>query len=457
VGACGDDHVTPPEMGPEVASVTMRPPQLYMDSLDFGVGVYAIAYDERGNRLFSSVQRPEEFSWSSSAGDVASVDHLGTVTSLSWGTGSVTATHQSGVSGTTRVRVRDAVDLAWTIPDMGKVRAGIAIGLDGTIYVPTRKRLFAISPGGQVLWSLETPGGLLGAVLGTPAIAEDGTLYFGSVSSVVGGLTALAPDGTIIWEVPDLGGISSSPTIGPDGTIYVGSSERRVYAVDPQGEILWTYEAADRFNFASAAVANDGTIYVGGSENQLHAINPDGTQRWVFEADDQIQRSPVIGPDGTIYFGAYDLQMYAVNPDGTERWRLPVHVNSTPAFGADGTIYVAGWGIHAISPGGSVLWTYAPNGGAIQPIVGANGTIYVANTNGLVISALDAQGMLLWDYPTGRLAGGPPALALDGTILATSEEGTLFALVDHESGGGFEAAAWPKEHGNRANTGRSGG
>jgi hypothetical protein len=84
--------------------------------------------------------------------------------------------------------------------------------------------------------------------------------------------------------------------------------------------------------------------------------------------------------------------------------------------------------------------------------------VYIANTNGYAISALDGDGQLIWDHPTGSAEGGSPAIGFAGTILATSIDGTLRALVETDvRNGGYEGSPWPQEGGNRANSARAGG
>ena len=64
------------------------------------------------------------------------------------------------------------------------------------------------------------------------------------------------------------------------------------------------------------AIGKDERIYSGTSESILYAINPIGDIVWTFATDSKITTSPTVGPDGTIYVGAnYDF--YAINQDGT--------------------------------------------------------------------------------------------------------------------------------------------
>jgi hypothetical protein len=73
----------------------------------------------------------------------------------------------------------------------------------------------------------------LGAIRGSPTIAGDGAIIFGSDD---GHLYALNPDGTLRWKFPAVGSIAavrSKPAIGPDGIIYFGADDGKLYAIDP--------------------------------------------------------------------------------------------------------------------------------------------------------------------------------------------------------------------------------
>ena len=483
-----------------VASIRITPSERTIGFLGTRFRPFAEALAADGTTLYRTAFDPDRFAWASSAPEIASVSgdsilsnggSTRSVTGLSDGTATITATSQ-GVTGRLTVTVRErarvawSVPLAWSFPEGsrgGSVRAGVAIGADGTIYVGwddnpgERSHWYALSPQGGMLWTVDLPGL---TTRSTPAIGADGTLYFGSTIGSGGALVAVDPGGSIRWVLDGLDRISSSPALGLDGTIHVARGHH-VYAVDPQGAIRWTYETPVRtFTFSSPAVARDGTIYVGGDDHALHAINHDGSPRWTFQTGDLIRAPPSIGADGTIYVASYDGRLYAVDPDGSERWsvvvRRPiegnessrVQVNSPPSIGPDGAIYVLGRGLFAINPDGSIRWHFhtSTSGYRTTPILGADGNVYVGSGRG--VTALDARGRLLWDYqPGGDVVSDvrvrtSPAIGVDGTIIAAassrSDGGTVHGIVETESAnGGYAGSPWPTQRGDRANSGRAGG
>ncbi len=213
------------------------------------------------------------------------------------------------------------------------------------------------SPPGTKLWEFEA-----GSMYTPPAVGTDGTVY------AVGGnpnpkLYALTPDGVKNWETdlgPYLGG---SPAVAADGTIYVGAN-KTFKAYDTNGSLRWSYSfpaSGSFYNVSAPAIASDGTIYVGTSspDRGLYALRPDGSLLWKFVASGSFAdvNTPVVGKDGTIYFGSYNDGFYAVNPDGTRRWYYQMDGYTTSAaIGGDGTVYVAG----SIFP--SKLFAFTPEG-----------------------------------------------------------------------------------------------
>jgi large repetitive protein len=252
----------------------------------------------------------------------------------------------------------------------------------------------------------------------SPAVASDGTIYVGTYPSK---LYALNSDGTVKWSYSTGGDIRSSPAIGSDGTIYVGSSDAKLYAINSDGTLKWSYITGSAVN-SSPAIGSDSTVYVGSVDNKLYAINANGTLRWSYTTGGAIACSPAVGSDGTIFVGSGDDKIYAINPNGTLKWSYTLDFqisNSSPAISSDGTIYAASLvRLYAINPNGTLKWSYNP-GGSIQkssPAIGSDGTIYVGSYD-TKLYAINSDGTLKWTYATGySLADNSPAISSDGTI-----------------------------------------
>src|SRR5690606_9227586 len=104
------------------------------------------------------------------------------ITSVGWGTATVTATDEGGATGATPVTVRDAIRVDWSVVLPGEIASGNVMGHEGEIYVGANdwatdsSTWHAVSPHGSILWSLPLPY----YTEGIPAIGADGTLYVAS-------------------------------------------------------------------------------------------------------------------------------------------------------------------------------------------------------------------------------------------------------------------------------------
>ena len=174
---------------------------------------------------------------------------------------------------------------------------------------------------------------------------------------------------TIWWVFQTGGPIISSPAIAGDGSVLVGSQDSRVYDVARDGTLKWSYATGDII-FSSPAVAHDGTVYIGSDDDHLYAVTPaEGKPRWI------------------VQLGACP-QRVGIGPEASR-----CDVDAGPTIGPDGVIYTGGDGIYAINPDGTLRWHFV--------------------TNGHVSSA--------------------PALLPDGTVVAGSQDNTLYAVAPNGS------------------------
>ncbi len=113
------------------------------------------------------------------------------------------------------------------------------------------------------------------SLLSSPAIGPDGTIYVGGYYEIYGTLYAINPeDGSEKWHQPlttdfnlTAEAVVSTPAVAADGTVYVQTNTNGLlFAVDPAGNILWTYPTSSSppsGGESSPAIAPDGTVYVG--------------------------------------------------------------------------------------------------------------------------------------------------------------------------------------------------
>lgn len=166
-----------------------------------------------------------------------------------------------------------------------------AIGSDGTLYFGTGfSSMMHEAPIG-VFYALTDAGDHaikkwdyvldteMSWITSPPAIAKDGTIYFGYYLSLWDGepveymgLEALTDNVTLAiekWYFDTEYSIDNAPAIGSDGKVYFGDAgPTTFYALNPNGTINWTLEASP---ITAAAISKVGTLYFGSYDR------PDGT------------------------------------------------------------------------------------------------------------------------------------------------------------------------------------
>jgi outer membrane protein assembly factor BamB len=266
--------------------------------------------------------------------------------------------------------------VAWSV-DLGPGRqtSSPTLGPDGTIYaVSGAGKLFAVAPDGTVKWTTQTGPSLKAA----PALAADGTVYLATMD---GKLYAVAPpagaanQGSVRWTF--------------DFGEHLGPTPLVTAPAPPPG-------ADAKGSGASPTVASDGTIYVGANNSNFYAITPDGQLKWLYEAEREVagiwSTAALSADDSTLYFGANSGGIYALGrANGSLRWQLgvPGSVYSSPALDSQGRLYVASTIGHLLgldAATGQPIFDYDA-GAPIRtaPAIRPDGSLVVADTKGRIM------------------------------------------------------------------------
>lgn len=226
--------------------------------------------------------------------------------------------------------------------------------------------------------------------------------------------------GKLKWKFKLGGRTDSSPAIGADGTIYIGCNDKKIYAINPNGTLKWTFDTNYEPDELSPAIGSDGTIYFANNDYDFYAINPDGTLKWNSPITSRTGSSPTIGPDGTIYFGTWGQRIYALNTDGTKKWTFSAvgDTESSPAIAADGTVYFGSDDEHlyALYPNGTQKWRFRTTFEIISsPSIGSDGTVYIG-TRDTELFAINPDGTKKWQIDPYYNVKSTAAIGADGTI-----------------------------------------
>jgi outer membrane protein assembly factor BamB len=248
--------------------------------------------------------------------------------------------------------------LKWKFQLDSAVKGSPVVSSQNVIYVTTASRVYAFSSEGVSLWHETYDGGLTyvpGKSFGSyssPAIDTNGTIYINTMNSNnVLSLCAFNIDGSMKWSLPLPEIEFSTPTIGDNGIIYVAGGhianqgQYGLYAVNPDGTLLWSYTLIGMTYLSNPAIGPDGTIYIGSDDWHLYAINPNGTLKWKYLTLDSLNGcSFAIDSSGAVVFsnGGGGAIIYAIKPDGTLKWQIKpgLYLNRHPVLTSHGRIYM---------------------------------------------------------------------------------------------------------------------
>jgi hypothetical protein len=189
----------------------------------------------------------------------------------------------------------------WRYQVRAELASSPSIGEDGTVYVGTTdRRLLALNRDGSNRWEIELP-----ASAGTPVIDHDGSMYVSAA-----GVHRISREGTLQWSYA-IPADTADPVIRSDGAIIAGAANGRLYAISPEGELIWSSFLRVPIPFP-AVLGNDGTAYISTASRQMAAVSAGGSILWRFGAKQPVG-SPTIGQDGIVLVGAEDWILYALS------------------------------------------------------------------------------------------------------------------------------------------------
>ncbi len=359
--------------------------------------------------------------------------------------------------------VRTNGTVRWTATEGGG-DSSPSIGTDGTIYIGRGRNLSAFSSSGVRKWTFPTGD----EILAGPAIAQDETIYFGSLD---GSLYALSGSGAKLWSVDTRSSIGeSAPAIGPDGAIYTGTYDGRLLAFNvstPLADTPWPMFRQDLKRRGRAASLEPPIItlqplsgtYTAGT-NIVLSVRAIGktplSYQWLFNGAPLAEGDTIQGtknPDLSLFnarpdqSGLYSVQITnsrgtnisadatlnivpGFRPVGTKIWefKASAEIVTPAAVGPSGAIYfgTADNKLFALTSGGAMAWTYDAGSRPSSPSIAADGTIYFGTASpSNQFLAIAPNGVKRWsvDLPGGVETSG--AIGFDGTLYFTAQDGKL--------------------------------
>ncbi len=298
---------------------------------------------------------------------------------------------------------------------------------------------------------------LTAPVFGSPALADDGTIYAVTIGGLLYAFTPSGPGGSYVqrWTF-DLGTVpTTSPIIGPDGFIAIGHQRdpsNNLSVVRPDGTLYRDLSLGGGEPVGAIAIAPDRTEFITTSTGSLIAYKPfcgivflcsivvnaptafttppllannsvyagrdDGTVvRYdaatlaplaSFSADSGIVVGPILGPGGQVLVGTQSGTFYSLSIGLSLRWQKVIGTGALtgqPAFTANG-LYVAN---------GDWLDTYdstsgvrtnrqviASGAGGGTVAAGYNRQVFVQTSQGPIVAIGEG-----WLPPIGQVISAP--------------------------------------------------
>lgn len=211
-------------------------------------------------------------------------------------------------------------NLLWTFTTKGEIWGRPIASANGDIiFLPSLDHtVYAIdAENGKARWST---GDLGGAVIGTPALGEDGTLYLGTLGSEV--LALDSTDGTIHWRASTEGWVWCGIALAED-RLFFGDLNGNLYALQPSnGSQLWQIkpDQLDGPIVATPLISGD-MLYVATESGTLYAINREGSIQWSQIIGGKLYTTPAIAED-TLLVSPMNSEEYlvALSMDGVRKW-----------------------------------------------------------------------------------------------------------------------------------------
>ena len=339
-------------------------------------------------------------------------------------------------------------NLAWRIPIGGRATP---VAWNNRIYLltttgdfaHTQERLVAIdADSGKVLWEhafslylSDVPQNR--AAWAPPAVdPETGNIY---VYSVAAELTALSPDGRIVWQrslpeeygaITTHGGRTVSPIVDGNKIIVnalilawgsdLGRPGNRYFAFDKRtGDTMWVSSPQARHydtNFSTPITADVNGMHqliVGGTDGQFYGLKANtGEKVWQVEVSKRAILNSALYRDGVAY-----ITHGEENTDTTQMGMIAaVDATKSGQLGKDGFKWITR-GFMPTFP---------------SPVMD-NERLYTVD-NGAIVAAFDLKtGAEVWQRSLGTLQKGSPVLA-DGKLYVGTENGKVYILRPSATG-----------------------
>mgnify|MGYP006296791263 CR=1 FL=1 len=244
-------------------------------------------------------------------------------------------------------------------------------------------------------------------------VNDDGEIY---LSSYMDSIMKLSEDREIIWNKSiDDGGFSRMIRLGDDGNLYVLSRPYNLYSYNQKGEKLWTLDIdseTDIDEYISSIGADNKEFHLF-TNRSIYKLDEEGDIIWEYRIDDGQLSAFSIRDDDTFYLDVIDDDIHnlkTINDEGEEKWEYQLsEINED---------------IH-------VMMSIGNNNRIYYQFVNHSSS----RTIGVFrILCFDKDGSLAWQHEYGNNNRGFHFISKSGMIYFASEEGIIYAFQGKPAG-----------------------
>ena len=322
-------------------------------------------------------------------------------------------------------------------------------GADEIIAGNANGKVSLLSADGAARWSVDI-GGAVNTVAAVDIIGEGRAIVVGAMGGTV---TALAPDGSQLWQwsAPYYKRVGHIRTVfganlgGDKQTVIAGSDNWHYYALSAEGEELWHYESVHGSTAGAAAdVDGDGIdeVALGTEYYWWHLVNAEGERLWNYSSrtGPTVNACAIGDMDGDgkaeVLFGGADSNVHAISSAGELLWKLStadevsaIACADVDGDGADEAIVASlSFNVYALKAGGDVLWR-RDLGMPVNDMCISGDTVCVTVADGRVVTLDLATGDWTGSADLGSrgIAVAPATGALK--LAVSVEDGNLYGIT----------------------------
>lgn len=220
-------------------------------------------------------------------------------------------------------------EIIWKFKTGGQVVSTPLVHNDHVYFGSFDGHVYCLDLEGGLLWKKNTGD----RVASSPTAVDNNII----IPNGAGFVFCFSNDGEKLWKFRTGGGILATPKFIND-LILVGSYDKRLYALNINGKKQWTFAAGERIgsplimskgntifshakrSWDSMPFEDDPWLYCGSYDNRLYCLDINGDVNWTFDAGSSVLGF-VGGDNGAVYISTADGRVFSINAiDGRKKW-----------------------------------------------------------------------------------------------------------------------------------------